>query len=217
MINEILPVKSSVRALKKLKSTPATVAERVRHDTRFIKNLLDNPLKTGAIVPSGTELANAMASFVPLDSDLPVLEIGPGTGVVTQALLDHGVKPEKLVAIEYSADFCKLIREKFPDIDVINGDGFNVQKTLSQYFKAQPRFAAVVSSLPLLNSPKDKRAVLLDEILELLDGNPFIQFSYGLRAPVAAPRGVSVEKTPWITRNIPPARVFVYHKQNRTA
>ena len=127
------------------------------------------------------------------------------------------MKPEKLVAIEYSADFCTLIRDRFPNIDVINGDGFNVQKTLSEHFETQPRFAAIVSSLPLLNSPKDKRAALLDEILELLDGNPFIQFSYGLRAPVKASRGVSIEKTPWIARNIPPARVFVYRRQGRTA
>ena len=210
MIDDILPVKSSMRAFRKLKSKPASVVRRVRQDTRFIKNWLGNPLKTGAIVPSSTELANEMASFVPLGTDLPVLEIGPGTGVVTQALLDHGVKPEKLVAIEYSADFCTLIRDKFPNIDVINGDGFRVQETLSKHFEKQPRFAAIVSSLPLLNSPKDNRQELLADVLELLDGNPFIQFSYGLRAPVAAPRGVSVEKTPWITRNIPPARVFVY-------
>ncbi|MEP1443981.1 MAG: rRNA adenine N-6-methyltransferase family protein [Hyphomicrobiales bacterium] len=216
MLDDILPVKGSVRAFKKLKSKPASVVRRVRQDTRFIKNWFDNPLKMGAIAPSGSELANTMASFVPLDSDLPILEIGPGTGAVTKALLDHGVKPEKLVAIEYSADFCTLLRDEFPDIDVINGDGFNVQKTLSKHFNTPPRFAAVVSSLPLLNSPKDKREVLLDEILELLDGNPFIQFSYGLRAPVAAPRGVSVEKTSWIARNIPPARVFVYRKQSRT-
>ena len=210
MIDDILPVKSSMRAFRKLKSKPVSVVRRVRQDTRFIKNWLGNPLKTGAIVPSSTELANEMASFVPLGTDLPVLEIGPGTGVVTQALLDHGVKPEKLVAIEYSADFCTLIRDKFPNIEVINGDGFKVQATLSKHFEKQPRFAAIVSSLPLLNSPKDNRQELLADVLELLDGNPFIQFSYGLRAPVAAPRGVSVEKTPWITRNIPPARVFVY-------
>lgn len=210
MLDDILPVKGSVRAFRKLTSKPASVMRRVRQDTRFIKNWLDSPLRTGAIAPSGSELANTMASFVPLDSDLPILEIGPGTGAVTRALLDHGVKPEKLVTIEYSADFCKLLRDKFPEIDVINGDGFNVQKTLSRHFDAQPRFAAIVSSLPLLNSPKDKREILLDEILELLDGNPFIQFSYGLRAPIAAPRGVSIEKTSWIVRNIPPARVFVY-------
>jgi len=215
MIDDILPVKSSIRVFKKLKLKPASVVRRVRQDTRFIKNWLGNPLKTGAIVPSSAELAHAMASFVPLGSDLPVLEIGPGTGVVTQALLNHGVKPEKLVAIEYSADFCTLIRDKFPNIDVINGDGFKVQATLSKHFKDQPRFAAIVSSLPLLNSPKDQRQELLAEVLELLDGNPLIQFSYGLRAPVAAPRGVHIEKTPWITRNIPPARVFVYREQNQ--
>ena len=217
MIDDILPVKSSIRAFRKLKSKPASVVSRVRQDTRFIKNLLGNPLKTGAIVPSSTELATAMASFVPLGTDLPVLEIGPGTGVVTQALLDHGVKPEKLVAIEYSADFCKLIGDKFPDINVINGDGFQVQATLLEHFKDQPRFAAIVSSLPLLNSPQDKRQELLAEVLELLDGNPLIQFSYGFRAPVVAPRGVSVEKTAWITRNIPPARVFVYREQSQKA
>ena len=108
MIDDILPVKSSMRVFKKLKSKPASVVRRVRQDTRFIKNWLGNPLKTGAIVPSSTELANEMASFVPLGTDLPVLEIGPGTGVVTQALLDHGVKPEKLVAMNIVLIFARL-------------------------------------------------------------------------------------------------------------
>jgi len=210
MLNDIRPVKGPVEAFKKLKTKPASIVRRVQYDTRFIKNWLDSPLKTGAIAPSGSELAKTMASFVPLDSNLPILEIGPGSGSVTRALLDHGVKPDKLVTLEYSQDFCALLAEQFPDIQIINGDGFDLQTTLTKHFETAPKFAAIVSSLPLLNSPKSDREALLANILQFLDGNPFIQFSYGVKAPIAPADGVSVEKTPWIMRNIPPARVFVY-------
>lgn len=210
MFDEMKPVKGSLVAFKKLKSTPQSVAKRVRRDTRFLKSWLDHPLKTGAIAPSGNELARAMASFVPLGTDLPVLEIGPGTGAVTKALLHHGVQPDRLVTLEYNSDFCTLLNEKFPDIQILNGDGFDIRQTLASHFDRSQKFAAIVSSLPLLNSPKPKREALLKDARILLDGNPFIQFSYGVRAPVAAFENAVVEKTPWIVRNIPPARVFVY-------
>lgn len=210
MFDEMKPVKGSVAAFKKLKSTPQSVAKRVKRDTRFLKSWLDHPLKTGAIAPSGNELARVMASFVPLGTDLPILEIGPGTGAVTKALLDHGVKAEKLVTLEYNRDFCSLLAEKHPDIHIINGDGFDIKHTLAHHFGRSQKFAAIVSSLPLLNSPKSKRETLLADARFLLNGHPFIQFSYGLRAPVAASHDGFIEKTPWIVRNIPPARVFVY-------
>src|SRR5262249_13268657 len=86
----------------------------LRDEIKFLRGLVARPRATGAISPSGPLLTRAMASHVDPNEDLPVIELGPGTGVVTKALLERGVKPARIVAIEYSPEFCRLIRERFP-------------------------------------------------------------------------------------------------------
>lgn len=192
------------------KST-SQVAQRLKTDMRFVKNWVDHPLKTGAIAPSGNALARAMASFVPIESNLPVLEIGPGTGAVTRALLERGISTNRLMTLEFNSEFCAHIRKNFPDVKVIQGDAYALTNTLKVALGEIPKFAAIVSSLPLLTRGREHREALLRESLQHLHSNaPFIQFSYGFHPPIEAPEGVSMEKTAWIIRNIPPARVFVY-------
>lgn len=199
------------RIFGRLAGKPASLARRMRTDARFIKNWAGNPLTTGAIAPSGSALARRMASFVPLKTGLPVLEIGPGTGAVTRALLDHGVLPEMLTVLEYNAEFCAHIAQNFPGVRVVQGDAYGLTKTLTAAFGEVPVFAAIVSSLPLLTRPREERDRLLRQGLgHLAPGAPFIQFSYGFKPPVDPGDGVSMKKTGWILRNIPPARVYVY-------
>ena len=188
-----------------------TVFERLSTHKRFIKNWADAPMTTGAIAPSSSKLAQKMASYVPLDSSLPVLEIGPGTGSVTRAILDHGVSPKNLMALEYNTEFCELIKGQFPNIRVIQGDAYALSKTLQDTLGDAPKFAAIVSSLPLLTRPIEDRAGLLQQSLtHLASGAPYIQFSYGFSAPIEKPENMSLAKSHWILRNIPPARVYVY-------
>ena len=68
--------------------------------TLFLQEWLANPQRTGSVVPSSRKLAAAMAHWLPADPESYVLELGPGTGAVTQALLAHGLREERLVAIE---------------------------------------------------------------------------------------------------------------------
>jgi len=148
-----------------------------------------------------------MAAQVPL-SDLPVLELGPGTGVVTEALLEC-IAPERLTSIEYDASFAALVQQRFPKVRVIQGDAFDLDKTLGSY---EP-LAAVVSSLPLINFPVEMRLKLLEGIFaRLASGAPFIQFSYRLRPPISAPPGIAVRRAAVIWLNLPPARVWVYKR-----
>lgn len=192
-----------------------SIIDRFKAKTQFIRNWADAPMTTGAIVPSSDHLAKKMASFVPLDNTLPVLEIGPGTGSVTRALLDHGVAPQRLTALEYNTEFYELIKKQFPDINVIQGDAYALRETLQNAYGVVPRFSAIVSSLPLLTRPIEDRDGLLRQSLDhLAPDASYIQFSYGLKPPVAAPTGVTMRKSGWILRNIPPARVFVYQENS---
>ncbi len=183
----------------------------MRDQLRFLKSLAERPRMTGAVAPSGETLATAMASHVDPEGTLPVIELGPGTGVVTKALIARGVTPERIVAIEYSPDFCQLLAERFPGITVIRGDAYDLDGSLDG--RAE-RAAGVVSSLPLVARPLDERIRLIESGLARIEpGQPFIQFSYTFKGPVhPVPPQLRAEASGWIWRNMPPARVWLFRK-----
>jgi phosphatidylethanolamine/phosphatidyl-N-methylethanolamine N-methyltransferase len=190
----------------------AELKTKVLDEARFLKNWIDKPLVTGAIAPSGPALAARMASFVDPSKPGLVIELGPGTGVVTKALLERGLAPERIVAIEYSADFCTLLRNRFPGVHVIHGDAYDLA-TVADQVTHEP-LIGVVSSLPLFTKPLPMRHRLLEASLtRLIPGAPFIQFSYALVPPVPPMEGRwSIDKTNWVVMNLPPARVWTYRR-----
>ncbi|HET7714889.1 MAG TPA: methyltransferase domain-containing protein, partial [Bauldia sp.] len=183
----------------------------MRDQLRFLKSLAERPRMTGAVAPSGPALARLMASHVDPDGVLPVVELGPGTGVVTKALIEHGVDPSRIIAIEYSPDFCRLLAERFPGITVIRGDAYDLDRALDG---RAPKVANVVSSLPLVARPPEDRIRLIEASLDrTIAGNPYIQFSYLRHAPAApVPGRFTAEPSRWIWLNVPPARVWLYRR-----
>jgi phosphatidylethanolamine/phosphatidyl-N-methylethanolamine N-methyltransferase len=178
---------------------------------RFLGRLIARPRHTGAVAPSSPALGRAMAGQVDPNSELAVLELGPGTGVVTEALLKRGIAPARLTAVEYDGAFAARVRERCPGVSVIQGDAFDLDKTLGGRLNGP--LAAVVSSLPLINFPMEVRTALLDDLFRrLAPGAPFVQFSYRIKPPVPAPRGVELKRVALIWLNIPPARVWVYRR-----
>lgn len=188
---------------------------KVSDEARFFRGWLQRPLIMGAVSPSSRALGRAMASYVPDPASFApngkVLELGPGTGVVTQTLIDRGVPEHSLVLVEYSREFCKLLRKRFPAAEVIQGDAYAIGAALPAWIGVSP-LEAVVSSLPLFTRPDEMREAVIGRSLEKMKrGAPFIQFSYALTQPVKAKRiGATLELSPWIKRNLPPARVLVY-------
>ena len=185
---------------------------RFSDEIRFLSDLKRQPKAVGAIWPTGQIMARRMASIVNPSSGLPVLELGPGTGVITHAILERGLQPGLLHAVEYSASFASELRLRFPSIHVHQGDAFNLQETLGEH--ADLRFDCAVSALPLLNFPVAMRETLIGDLLSRMSpGRPLIQFSYGPFAPVPARAGQwSVERYDFVLRNIPPARLWIYRQ-----
>lgn len=186
-------------------------------NARFIRQWIENPRLIGAVSPSGRALAKAMASYVDQHKNGPIVELGPGTGPVTQALLARGIAPERLVLVEYEQRFCHLLAERFPGVKIVQGDAYGLKATLDG--KLNEAVAAVVSSLPLLVRPERDRIELLHQAFDLMGADGlFIQFTYGLtKSPMPLhAHGVSgayVGKgSAPILLNIPPARVWRYRK-----
>ena len=160
-----------------------------------------------------------MARFVDPHGPGLVIELGPGTGPVTDALIRRGVAPERLVLVEYEAAFCKLLARRYPECTIVQGDAYALHRTLNGLL-AEPA-AAIVSSLPLLNRPERERLALLADAFRLMrPGAPFVQFTYGLLspmpkplAPASAPFDAKGSAPVWL--NLPPARVWVYRAVDR--
>jgi phosphatidylethanolamine/phosphatidyl-N-methylethanolamine N-methyltransferase len=185
---------------------------RLDDEVRFIRSWFEKPLTMGAISPSGKLLARTMASYVDPSVPGPVIELGPGTGPVTEALVEQGVDPSRLVLVEFNPDFCRLLRTRYPDATVIRGDAYSLRRMLGSMLQ-QPA-AAIVSGLPLVTKPLKTRVRLIREAFRLMQPNaPFVQFTYAVMPPIPkALAGVSTEASERIWMNVPPARVWVYRK-----
>jgi phosphatidylethanolamine/phosphatidyl-N-methylethanolamine N-methyltransferase len=186
--------------------------DRFQDEARFLRSWLERPLVMGAVTPSGKILARTMASFVDPRIPGPVVELGPGTGPVTDALIRRGVAQDRLVLVEYSPEFCQLLKRRFPKATIIQGDAYDLTDTLSGIL-AEPA-AATVSSLPLFTKPMDERRSLLEGAQELMHPDaPFIQFTYAVVPPIPArSQAYRTRASNRIWRNLPPARVWVYTK-----
>lgn len=178
---------------------------------RFLRALIARPKNIGAVAPSSRALARAIARQIDPARPGPVLELGPGTGVITAALLEHGIAPGRLTVIEYDSDFAAAIAARFHDVHVIQGDAFDLGRTLG--LRDTEPFAGIVSGIPLLNFPMPHRQAYVQSLTDRLAPDaPLIQFSYGMHAPVVPPPGFSVICSARIWANLPPARVWVYRK-----
>ncbi|WP_416796483.1 phospholipid N-methyltransferase PmtA [Ciceribacter azotifigens] len=181
-------------------------------EIRFFKGMMQGPKLVGAIVPTSSITARKMASVANPNSGLPVLELGPGTGVITKAILARGVPAEKLVSVEYSEDFYNHLKETYPGVNFIHGDAFDLDHTLGAL--AGQKFDSVVSAVPLLNFPMQDRIRLLESLLDRLPpGRPVVQISYGPVSPIIAkPQSYHIQHFDFIVRNIPPAQLWIYRR-----
>jgi len=185
---------------------------RLDDEVHFIRSWMEKPLATGAVMPSGKRLARAMAHCVDPDAPGPIIELGPGTGAVTAALVDLGIEQKRIVLVEFNPNFCRLLRNRYPEATVVQGDAYGLKRLLGSLLR-QPA-AAVVSGLPLLIKPLKLRLRLLTDAFALLaPGGPFVQFTYAVVPPI--PRsysGAYAQAAERVWFNFPPARVWVYRK-----
>jgi phosphatidylethanolamine/phosphatidyl-N-methylethanolamine N-methyltransferase len=197
-----MPPQSLVRVAKK--------PLRLEDEVQFIRSWIEKPLSTGAVMPSSKALARTMARYVDTASNAPVIELGPGTGAVTEALVEHGVDPARLVLVEFNPDFCRLLRTRYPQATVVQGDAYRLRRLLETYVK-EPA-SAIVSGLPLVTKPVRARLRLISDAMALLaPGAPFVQFTYAMVTPIPkALSGITAQASELIWMNVPPARVWVY-------
>ena len=131
----------------------SNIKTNLQEDYRFFKGWIKNPSAVGSIKPTSRTTAKDMASLLPIESGLPVLELGPGTGVITREILNLGLPPDKLVSVEYDPEFVRNLQKEFPDVNVLQGDAFDPEDFLDEV--PYDRFCGVMGAIPLLNFPNN--------------------------------------------------------------
>lgn len=140
----------------------------------------------------------------------PVLELGPGTGVFTDALLERGVQQQCLTLVELGEDFVRLLRLRFPHARIVKCDAARMREA---GMDTDLRYGAVISGLPLLAmQPPVVFRIVKEAVRRLEPGASFYQFTYGLRCAVPdavmTRLGLKAQKVGTVMLNIPPASVY---------
>ncbi len=175
----------------------------------FWRSWTSAPLRVAAITPSGSALAELITSEISPDCG-PILELGPGTGVFTRALLARGIRAEDLTLVENGAEFIDLLRNRFPAVRVLWLDAAQLRR---HALFDDAAVGAVVSGIPLLSMPPRRVLAILTEAFRLLraDG-AFYQFTYGFKCPISQllldRLGLSATCQGHVYLNMPPATVY---------
>ncbi len=181
----------------------------------FGSELLNNPRPVGSAVPSSRFLARRIAGFLPQSPRGYVVELGAGTGAITSALLDRGIPPDRLVPVERSATMVKLLKRRFPSVNVALGDAVQLRSLLGSHLGTDAcEVSYVVSSLPLRSLPDEDVRRIVREIQHVLhkDGK-LLQYTYDLRrTPHRSLSGFKRCYTTVVWANFPPARLDVFRK-----
>jgi phosphatidylethanolamine/phosphatidyl-N-methylethanolamine N-methyltransferase len=180
---------------------------------QFLSAAIKEPLSIGAIAPSSPYLAKHMVTGIGPGSR--VVELGAGTGIVTQAILAAGVEPKDLVALEQNGEFTDLLKERFPNVVVAKANALELQDHINT-LAGPPDF--VISGLPLMLFTAKQKSRLISRSFESLGPNGFFhQFTYGGKCPVERsildPIGLKATFLKLALLNLPPA--FIYRLERR--
>jgi len=183
---------------------------------KHLKPFLLNPIKTGAIAPSSAGLAKKMVEWINWDTADNVIEFGPGTGVFTHVIQEKLKKNAKFIAIEFNKNFAEHLREKFPDIKIIEDSIKNLKEICQR--ESIETIDAILSGIPWAHLKESFQEHVISETLELLKpSGQFATFAYPHAVPLPSGRNfkkllkkyfTTVEKSEIVWANLPPA--FIY-------
>ena len=181
----------------------------------FFRQWLRNPRAMAALSPSSRQLARLMIDQLP-EGSRHIVELGGGTGVITQALLEHGIEPARLLVVELNEELHQLLHQRFPDVRVVCGDAQELKSIVADGGFAQGEHVdAVVSGLGMLSMSRTTQRAILSGVFAVLGPRGrFIQFTYGPASPLSRELlnelGLQGQRAGVAWLNVPPATVYVY-------
>ena len=188
---------------------PSRRSDGVAKPVMFFRRWLANPLQMGSVVPSSAALCERIVRHTRRAADEAVLELGAGTGVVSRALLNAGLPPERLIVVEIVPDMAGHLRRVLPGSLVIEGDARALPRLLPPAWHG--RIGTVICGIPLVLLAAAEQARFIAAMDKVAPGRGFLHYSYCATSPLPARRhGLSARREAWTPLNFPPASVWRY-------
>ena len=179
----------------------------------FFRRWLSDPLQMGSIVPSSRFLCRRIADLVAAGGDGLVVEIGAGTGVISRALIEAGIAPERLVLVEIVPEMADHLRESLPGVNVLCADAFALPQHLIDQGRGRLAgpIGTVICGIPLVMLPLERQRLFVEQVERIAPGLGFLLYTYCITSPLPYRKlGLSAVRESWTPRNFPPASVWRY-------
>ncbi len=147
----------------------------------FWREFRRNFATTGSIMPSGRALAMALTRYLDPKTPQRILEVGPGTGAVTQQIVGRMGPHDELLLVEANEAFVKQLNERFSSDPVFSkvADRCKIVHKQIEQLPPSDRYDVVVSGLPLNNfQPSVVQEILAGLRLHLAEGGTISFFQY---------------------------------------
>ena len=179
------------------------------HPIAFLRGFLERPKEVGSIIPSSRWMERRITRTAEIANAKVIVELGPGTGGTTKALLNAMGPDARLLAIEINPGFCQLLADTIDDPRLIvhQGSAAEIPEALAQHDLEAPD--VVLSGIPFSTMPKELGLSILRSVREgLRPGGRFVAYQFRdvvhtLGKRVFGPASIQIELL-----NMPPMRVY---------
>ena len=179
----------------------------------FFRRWLKNPRQLGTLAPISVKLSRlaakeALSQYTP---GMPVVEIGAGTGRLTRALLNCGVRPEDLTVVELDGEMCDFLRKSIPDIHVIEGDATHLNSLIPS--QICEKVGVVVSAIPLMYLNEPLRQSLIKAAFSVLRPQAkIVHVTYNPKSPLNFWKTIKQSRVAAAWFNFPPGFVWQFQE-----
>jgi phosphatidylethanolamine/phosphatidyl-N-methylethanolamine N-methyltransferase len=179
----------------------------------FFRQWLRSPKSMGSVIPSSRVLARAVTEAVQWRPGQHIIELGAGTGAISQGLIASGLPPEALMMIELDRPLFQYLRGRFPAVNVVNGDATRLVDIVRR--QGITEVGTVISGLPMVTMPLAFQRAIISQSLDVLGADGcLLQYSYSPVSPIPARRlGVDAQLVKFVVRNVPPATVWRFRRR----
>ncbi len=148
-----------------------------REHLLFVGRFLRSPTTVGAVAPSSRTMARMMVAGLPADRPVTVVELGPGTGPFTNAIVERVVRESRILAIDLEQLFVDRLRIRWPSVDCVCGSAADLERLVTERHLAPVDH--IISGLPFASLPVDMTGRILTGIERTLrPGGTFSTFQY---------------------------------------
>jgi phospholipid N-methyltransferase len=179
----------------------------------FLRGFLKHPREVGSIVPSSRFLERRLVELGSVRSAKTVVELGPGTGGTTRALLRAMPRDGRLLCVEINPDFHALLAHiEDPRLIAHLGSAEELREIVAGYGLPAPD--AIVSGIPFSTMSHARACRILDAIAATLaPGGRFVAYQVRDRVHRLCRPYLGRARVEFELLNIPPLRVFQWEKR----